>query len=745
MRLPRVACFVIAILTCVASAAFAQQQYQAAFSFRAAAANGAAGWNGGPPETLHLDSAIFRSAPYAGRLDRTSGSPSSFSAYMLQIPITFAGDTIELRGWLRMKDVTGFAGLWLREDGPAGPVQFDNMQNRNLNGTSEWTQYSIRLPLDRHARTLVVGSLLGGTGTVWVDDLELLVDGKPASAAPPKGPASPQVAADKEFNAGSRITSLPVTARAVSNLALLGKVWGFAKYHHPAITGGKINWDYELFRIMPAVAAAKDQVTAARSLAGWLQRIGDPAPCAPCATVPADLQLQAPIEWINDTRALGSELSGQLQLIHRNRSNTSEQYYITQVRNVGNPDFSEESNYDAFALPDAGYRLLALYRFWNIVEYWFPYRAGMAGDWDAVLAEFVPRMIAASDTTSYHLALMELSARILDTHSNLWGRLGARPPRGPAQLPVALRFIENQAVVAGYTHSELGPATGLQRGDVIERIGGQRVDSLTRAWRPFYSASNDAARIRDMANALTRGPAGAVALTVLRDGQRVELNALRVPVGMLNLANGYRHDRPGDAFQRISDDVAYVKVSTARIAEVGDYMRRAAGAKVLVIDIRNYPGDFVIFALGSHLVTRSTPFARFTTGDLANPGSFRAGSTVSLEPAEPHFAGKVVVLVDEVTQSSAEYHAMAFRAAGALIVGSTTAGADGNVSRIPLPGGVFSMISGIGVFYPDMRPTQRIGIVPDVEVRPTIAGIKAGRDEVLEAAIAHALQTAEDE
>jgi C-terminal processing protease CtpA/Prc len=68
-------------------------------------------------------------------------------------------------------------------------------------------------------------------------------------------------------------------------------------------------------------------------------------------------------------------------------------------------------------------------------------------------------------------------------------------------------------------------------------------------------------------------------------------------------------------------------------------------------------------------------------------------------------------------------------------VGSTTAGADGNVSSIPLPGGLSTMISGIGVFYPDKRPTQRIGIVPDVEARPTLAGIRAGRDEVLEAGI----------
>jgi C-terminal processing protease CtpA/Prc len=70
-----------------------------------------------------------------------------------------------------------------------------------------------------------------------------------------------------------------------------------------------------------------------------------------------------------------------------------------------------------------------------------------------------------------------------------------------------------------------------------------------------------------------------------------------------------------------------------------------------------------------------------------------------------------------------------------IVVGSTTAGADGDVSTIPLPGQLTTLISGIGVFYPDHRPTQRIGIVPGVTVTPTIQGITAGRDELLEAAI----------
>jgi C-terminal processing protease CtpA/Prc len=79
---------------------------------------------------------------------------------------------------------------------------------------------------------------------------------------------------------------------------------------------------------------------------------------------------------------------------------------------------------------------------------------------------------------------------------------------------------------------------------------------------------------------------------------------------------------------------------------------------------------------------------------------------------------------------------MALRTApGALVIGSQTAGADGNVSKIPLPFGLSTYISGIGVFTPQGGQTQRVGIIRDIEAVPTIAGITAGRDEVLETAI----------
>jgi hypothetical protein len=191
----------------------------------------------------------------------------------------------------------------------------------------------------------------------------------------------------------------------------------------------------------------------------------------------------------------------------------------------------------------------------------------------------------------------------------------------------------------------------------------------------------------------------------------------------------------------LTPEVAYVKLAPLKRDSVAGYLERAKDAKVLVVDNRNYPSDFPIYVLGGRLTPVAAPFARFTRADWSNPGAFLwDGGETRLQPRAPTFAGRVVVLVDETTQSSAEFHAMAFRTApGALVVGSTTAGADGNVSRIPLPGGMEAMITGIGTFYPDRRPTQQIGILPDLVVRPTLAGFRSGRDEVLEAGVSRAL------
>jgi C-terminal processing protease CtpA/Prc len=700
--------------------------------------NSPRGWSGGPVGTIFVDGQIVHSGRWAVRLERDTTSPSGFSTITKAIPIDFTGARIEWRGFLRSEGVSDYLGLWMREDGDTPGLAFDNMQQRQVKGTHDWTEYSISLPVHHDAKQLYFGVLVAGTGKVWADDLQLLVDGKPVWEAPKIERPKTPIDLDHEFDAGSGIVLRELTKAQIENLAMLGKVWGFVKYHHQSVIAGKHHWDYELFRMLPILLAAGDRQAGNAAVRDWVRGMGDVPACSACITLrnAADLHVSPDLDWIRSEAAVGRDLVELLRSIYRDRSG-GKQFYVSQVPGVGNPVFEHEPAYAGLRFPDAGYQLLALYRFWNIIKYWYPNRDVLDQDWDQVLAEFIPRIALAKDKGAYQLETIALIAKVTDTHANLWSAPPQlRPPAGSCQLPVTTRFIENRAVVTGYSEAA-GAATGLKIGDVIESLDGVRVEELAEHWAPYYPASNQPTRLRDIARALTRGACATARASIRRAGQSMEITAQRQPLSILDQKVGSTHDLPGDTFRLLSDRVAYLKLSSVRAAQVASYIDRARGTKGLVIDIRNYPSEFVVFTLGSLLVDRPTPFARFTSGDLDNPGAFRwRGEPLTLSPQQPHYSGKVVILVDEISQSQAEYTTMALRSAPqAMVVGSTTAGADGNVSQISLPGGLSTMISGIGVFHPDKKPTQRVGIVPDVEVRPTIAGIGAGRDEVLEEAL----------
>lgn len=701
-----------------------------------------AGWYGNTATGIVTDNKVVHSGKYSTRIDRTASSTPSFSTISQSIPVDFTGTNIAWSGWIKMQNVSDYVALWAREDDANGnEVQFATMQGQGVSGTADWQQYSITIPWNLQAKTLYFGFFLSGAGTAWVDDLLLLADGLPIATAPNRDQTV--LDTDHQFDNGSNISLSAVSDIQVANLATLARVWGFLKYHHPAVTGGQHHWDYELFRVMPKVLAAPDQATALAAISTWITGFGPVAPCAPCATLnSSDLALNTNLDWLSDTSLLGSSLSQTLQSIHANRPAASSQFYISLVSGVLNPSFDHELTYPSLKFPDSGYQLLALFRFWNMVEYFYPNREIMSDDptdtnyWNEVLASSIPRLALAQDSFSYQQELIRFIAKINDTHANLWSSLAARPPYGSCYLPADLQFVEGQAFVLRTTDLSGGPASGLLAGDIITQLDGANVSDLITQWTPFYADSNQAARLRDMAEYLTRGACGPSSVQVDRGGQSVALSPNRLPSTSVDFSRTYSHDLPGTAFQTLAPDIAYVKISTLQSADCAADITAAGGTKGLIIDIRDYPSAFPIFALGGMLVNRPTPFVKFTSGDVANPSAFHWGPPVELTPSAPHYKGKVVILVDETTQSSAEYHAMAFRAVpGSVVLGSTTAGADGNVSTVPLPGGQSSYITGLGVFYPDNGPTQRVGIVPDVQVTPTVAGLRAGRDELIDAAI----------
>ena len=106
--------------------------------------------------------------------------PQEFATIISSIrPEKCIGKRVEYTAWVKSDNIKGWAGLWLRIDpvDPSNkpPLGFDNMQNRPIKGTNDWTLYHVVLDVPEGATNLVYGVLLDGDGQVWVDAMDVRI------------------------------------------------------------------------------------------------------------------------------------------------------------------------------------------------------------------------------------------------------------------------------------------------------------------------------------------------------------------------------------------------------------------------------------------------------------------------------------------------------------------------------------------------------------------------------------------
>jgi hypothetical protein len=89
---------------------------------------------------------------------------------------------------VRAHEVTDWAGLWLRIDGPSGPLTLDNMQDRPLRGSTDWTQAYIVLDVPQQATALHFGALLTGAGALDLTRPRLQEDAEAVPTRPRQHP-----------------------------------------------------------------------------------------------------------------------------------------------------------------------------------------------------------------------------------------------------------------------------------------------------------------------------------------------------------------------------------------------------------------------------------------------------------------------------------------------------------------------------------------------------------------------------
>ncbi len=692
------------------------------------------GWDhfGNSAYLIAIDSTQVKSGKYSISI-QSSGEKSDFKAWAFTIPNSYPGKKITLYGFVKTENVTdGYAGLWMRID-PS--IAFDNMNEKGIKGTTEWQKYEITLNLKPEKTTqIVIGGLLVGKGKMWLDDFQVAIDGNNIETIKPIAPIEFLADKDTAFSNGSQINNITLDNTKIENLKHLGLIWGFLKYYHPNIAKGNYNWDYELFRILPKVLSASTNAERDATFVTWIQKLGEFEVGKEKSLKSKEVKLYPDLDWIQNSNYT-PELTALLTKV-KNAKRTDFNYYIDLIKGVGNPDFKNENPYDNLKDLDAGYRILALYRYWNMIQYYFPNKHLIEEDWKNVLTEFIPKFVNTKNMEEYTLSVLEIIARVHDTHANIWGKNDVLTKHyGVNYTAIDLKFIEEKAVVVGFSDSTLGKETKLEIGDIITSVNNKSVTEIVKDRLKTTPASNYPTQLRDLASLLLRSNDSLINIGYIHNGNSYSKTIKTYPTSVLNPYKKYQ--TTDTCFKWITKDIAYIHNGNLKREYLPKLFSEIRSAKGLIIDDRNYPMDFPIYELSNYLLSKEVPFVKFSKGSVSEPGLFKFNVTMNAgKKNKDYFKGKVVIMVNEETQSSAEYHALAYRTiANNVVIGSTTAGADGNVSEIHLPGNISSYISGIGVYYPDGRETQRVGIVPDVEVKPTIEGIKSGRDEVLEKAI----------
>lgn len=517
------------------------------------------------------------------------------------------------------------------------------------------------------------------------------------------------------------------------------KVWGYTKYFHAGINESSA-WDDVLLRAIQSVKSAKTTAEYNAALEQILSSAGKvPLPFTAAVELPKERRITVDYSWMRDSTMLSANVINSLEAIGRD-FRPFPSYYISRS-GVGTPQSANENTYSTMTTFDEPYRLLALFRHWNIINYFYPYKADIGRAWDLALRDMIPVFVsAASDPRAYSLALYKMSAQINDSHGfitnpffvNTWGT---------GVLPMEVRYIEGKTVVSAlnFTPTLLNAAglSALRVGDVITSINRELLDSVRKRLAPYIPASNPSALQRDLNNYILYGAIESVQLSVQRGTDTMTLQARRVSFAD---RNAERIAAPTPPIWRILDNnIGYVDMGRLQRTDITRMINDLAATNGIIFDVRNYP-EFILYDLCANLGT-STPFVMFTAPDYMYPGTFSAPSNAQVSPpfvnvnsigGTKRYKGILVGLMNEITQSRAEFTLMGFRAMGAKLVGSQTAGADGDVVIVPMPGNVTIYYTSLGVYYPDGKPTQRIGLVPDVEIKPTIAGIQAGRDELLE-------------
>ncbi|MCP4153061.1 MAG: hypothetical protein GY757_35340 [bacterium] len=397
-----------------------------------------------------------------------------------------------------------------------------------------------------------------------------------------------------------------------------------------------------------------------------------------------------------------------------------------------------EKSYPHMLYPTEEYRILSLFRYWSVIDNFFPYKDLMDQKWEKSLLEFIPEFIAAGNAREYVLAIARLGTRLQDSHvgitSTVWDEI-----IGLYRPPIRLDFVEGQTVVTKINDS-LEKKSGVHTGDIVLSVDGEEAAKKRSSLARILPASTKGRLENKIDMHFLLGAKDSWCILKIKNAhgivkkKRFKRTVKGMPERCLVRETPVSYVLPGG--------IGYVDLDRLTISEIDDSFKKIKNTPALILDMRGYPAsgtfNFVLSYISKDGITIDWSRCKY----FHSGGGYRAAGNMLVKeqnfgpiPTEK-YKGKVTVLISRAAQSAAEHICLFLEHYPDLIfVGNPTSGANGNVTYAVLPGGILLRFTGLHIAHADGRELQRKGIQPHVLCKPTIADIRLNRDTILQKGI----------
>lgn len=574
----------------------------------------------------------------------------------------------------------------------------------------------------------------------------------------------------------------PDTILQSERMAGVCKVWGLIKYYQPKVSKKKIDWDGVLLKcynnfdnlndfqgynenlkallsgaeIIPRAFSASDSLKAKQVLNGELSKLNNFA----ILNDTVDFIRQPDFRWIGNNSLFSNEIQKLLfQVIIDYKPVTSR--YLKGSETI----FHAENPFSNIDSVSEAYRMLALFRYWNIVNYFYPYKNLTDKSWDSVLTENIPLFEKANSYNGYFRNVLHLTSEINDTHA--WGTFvdpkkaikhqGGESEHHPMYFPpFKIKLLDNNVMISQLLNDSLRRSGLLQEGDILIKVNNNMVNKAVEKFR-YYTPASTKQSFESSANESL--------IFNLKDTLNFDFSLLR-GTDTLNVSNikglngdSYWKDEKDTvpACYKIGDSTGYINLAKAKVKDLKKAYRQYKNFPALIFDMRGYPNSW-----GAIFLPKMFSRKPVMTANYFYPSKKYAGVFVKSKAGENYFVennfallvkslfnvkkkimptsnkiyqGKVVVLINNEAVSAAETVCMIFKAyaKNLTFIGTPTEGANGDVIDFYMPGGIVVNFSSIDWHFPNGQQLQRIGIIPDITVQPSVK--TTGKDEILERAI----------